>query len=772
MLLPMELSINPSNMLQKDKIPKFIILVVLLSAIMLHGNAGKLKKQMEEARENTLKSIYANPEIAKQYAEYLEKLAIQENDSNYLAIARYYLGVYNVYTGQVDKGSKLLENALLINRVVGNDKQEADCLLELGEIEYNKGLFDKALTRFFYAGKISKNIKYRAGEASAMNYIGKYHHSRGNYERSQNYYTDALFIARELGNKDLIISIKNNLGKHYETLALLNKALKQYLEVFQMLDETNNKVLIATTYNHLGNIYEKLGDNIQALEYHRLALQNRQEINYLEGIAKSQKNIGEIFEARGKLDSALVYYQNSFKRCQRIGYKKGMIKSMYLSGNIYRKQGEMNTSEQLYLEAINLSKKIGYEKGCLYIYLNLARLYLEMQNTTLASDFIQKGITLSKGDELTGLLADFYFLMVELQRMNNNHVEALEYYVLYADTREFLIDQEKNRNIEELKIAFETERKEQQNKILRQENELKTLAIQRKNAVITTIIITLILLTSLTLLFYYRFISKTRANKALEILNIKITEKNNQLARLNKELDNANHEKDKFFSIIGHELRNPLWWFKNLSETLSTKFDELDRHKLHKALISLNDSAKTAFHLIDNLLQWSRNQLGRLTVKPKPVALGEIINRNTDLYKHEFELKNIRFEKKIDEQSSVYVDTELVDSVFRNLISNAIKYTPEQGTIKIKSVIKDDVVEVCVSDTGIGISKENQQKLFNPRMEYTTLGLYQEKGSGLGLLLCKDFIEMNGGNIWLESDEGNGTSFFITMPLAMQEVLV
>jgi signal transduction histidine kinase len=750
----------------------FCIFLMLFNFPLLNGYGASGQQKLMDALNIAEKNIYVRPVIAYYAAEDLLKLAMQANDSNKIALARYYAGIYHVYAGNVDEGTELLEKALLINRITNNGKQEVDCLIELGEINYNKGFFERALNHFFEAGKISKKINYRTGEASAMNYIGKYHHSKGNYKRSQNYYFDALYMAREIQNENQIISIKNNLGKHYETLALFNQALKQYLDAFHMLDKTNNKVLIATTYNHLGNIYEKLGDDNQALMYHRLALKHREEISYLEGIAKSQKNIGEIFEARGNLDSALICYQNSFQLCQRIGYKKGMIKSMYLSGNIYRKLGAMKKSEQFYLKAINLSKEIGYEKGCLYIYLNLARLYLAKQNTKFASEYIQKGIALSKGDELTGLLADFYFLMVELQRVNNNHEKALEYYVLYADAREFLIDQEKNRNIEELKIAFETERKEQQNKILRQENELKNLAIQRKNAVITAIIITLILLTSLTLLFYYRFIVKTRANNALEALNVKITEKNKQLDRLNKELDKANHEKDKFFSIIGHELRNPLWWFKNLSETLSKKFDELNRDKLHKALISLNDSAKTAFLLIDNLLQWSRNQLGRLSYRPKPVALGEIINRNTDLFKHEFELKNIRFEKEIDEQSSVYVDTELVDTVFRNLISNAIKYTPEQGTIHIKSAIKDDVVEVCVSDTGIGISKENQQKLFNPRMEYTTLGLYQEKGSGLGLLLCKDFIEMNGGRIWLESQEGKGTSFYVTLPLVLEEALV
>lgn len=761
------------NMNKKTCIKNIVLNVCLLTlVILLSGSSESATRKMQRYLEDARKNIYTKPEEAIRASEEAMLLASGLNDSAGMAMSLYVTGIYHVYAGRVDDGYEFLLKSLEMSKSVQNSLLTIDCLLEIGEINYNKGKFEKALHLFLEAGKLAKAVKYKSGEASAMNYIGKYHHSKGNFERSHNYYLDALHVAENGNDTDLIISIKNNLGKHYETLSLHNQALKQYLEVFDMLGKTRNKVLIATTYNHLGNVYEELDDADQALIYHNMALKYRQEINYLEGIAKSQKNIGEIFENRNDLDSALHCYQSSYEKCKAIGYKKGMIKSLYLSGNIYRKKEKLHNAEQHYIAAIELSKEIGYEKGNLNICLNLARLYLEMEQTEKALVNIEKGIELSKADELTGMLSDFYYLMVELQKSRNDYEKALEFYHLYAETMEVLYDEEKNRNMEELKVAFETERKEQQNKILRQQNDLKNLAIQRQNALITAIAITLVLLTSLTFLIYHRFKTKSRANKALEVLNEKITEKNRQLARLNLELDRANHEKDKFFSIIGHELRNPLWWFKNLSETLSKKFEQLDRDKLQKALISLNDSAKTAFHLIDNLLQWSKNQLGRLSYRPKAVDLGEIINRNKDLFKQEIEHKNIRLEQQIDEQIKVYVDTELVDTVLRNLISNAIKYTPEEGTITLKSSIKDEVVEVCVSDTGIGISKENQLKLFNPRVEYTTLGLYQEKGSGLGLLLCKDFIERNGGSIWLESEEGKGTSICITMPLAMEGVLV
>lgn len=733
------------------------------------GAGNKINKLLTIAE----KYIYQNPGKAFISSKEAYERASLANDSVHMAEADYYVGIYHVYAGKVNEGEEYLNSALNLFRALNDHQGLVDCMLELGEIYYNRGQFEQSLNYFFKANKLAKEKSYKHGEAAAMNYIGKYHHSKGNFERSHNYYIEALHIAQNVRDIEQMIYIKNNLGKHYETLALYEQALAQYMEVFELLSQTGNKVLIGTTYNHLGNIYEKLGDKEQALQYHMVALQHRKDIKYLEGVAKSEKNIGEIFEQKGALDTALVYYKNSMQRCQKIGYRKGMIKSLYLSGNIYRKKGMLNKAEEHYLMAVDLSKDIGYEKGMLYTYLYLAKLYMLKKNYNQAEDYIGKGIQLSKGDQLTGLLVDFYYLKHELYTSKNEYEAALKHYRLYAQTREKLLDEEKNRNIEELRVTFESERKDQQNKILRQENELKNLAIQRKNALIAAVVAVLIMLTIFTFMIYYRFKSKEKANRELEFLNKKITEKNSQLARLNKELDKANNEKDRFFSIIGHELRNPLWWFKNLSETLTKKFQELEKEKLQKALLSLNDSAKTAFHLIDNLLQWSRNQLGRLNYQPRAVEINELIHRNKELFRQELDHKSIGLHSNITENDlKVMVDAELIDTVLRNLILNAIKYTPDHGTISIESTLRGEFVEVCIADSGIGISKENQRKLFNPKVEYTTLGLYQEKGSGLGLLLCKDFIEMNGGKIWLESDEGKGTAFYITLPLAMQEVLV
>lgn len=745
---------------------------ILLFGFLIKPSEANTSGNSWQLIANIEKNLYSHPELVVKSVDQVLKMAAADNDSLAIAKAYYFKGIYHVYAGSVAKGETWLETAKKIGKNIHNKELMVDCLLELGEVNYNKGMFDKALNLFFEASKMSKVIKYKQGEAAALNYIGKYHHSKGNFKRSHNYYMEALHIASTVKDVDHIIYIKNNLGKHYETLALYEKAMSQYTEVYKMLDQTSNKVLKATTFNHLGNIYEKINDYDLALHYHLNALQHRKEIKYLEGIAKSEKNIGEIYEKQNKLDTALLYYQNSYHRCKGIGYKKGMIKSLYLSGNVNRKKGQLEEAETLYMKAIELSEEIGYEKGNLYSYLNISKLYLARNNHQLARNYLEKGINLSESDDLTGIAIEFYDAMHQLLTSLNDYEHALEYYKLYADTRDDLLNEEKNRNIEKMKIAVETERKEQQNKILRQENELKNLALQRKNAMMIAIGIALVLLAMVTGMIYFRFKNKDRANQALEELNNRISEKNKQLASLNKELDNANKEKDKFFSIIAHELRNPLWWFKNLSETLSEKYHELDKEKIQKTLDSLNDSAKTAFHLIDNLLQWSRSQLGRLKYRPAQMDLTGLVFRNVDLFKQEAQHKNIDIFIHLDEGKKVFIDQELTDTVFRNLISNAIKYTPDGGKITIESKILDEFAEITIKDTGIGISKANQKKLFNPRVEYTTLGLYQEKGSGLGLLLCKDFIEMNGGTIWFESDEGKGTAFYITLPLAMEEVLV
>lgn len=238
------------------------------------------------------------------------------------------------------------------------------------------------------------------------------------------------------------------------------------------------------------------------------------------------------------------------------------------------------------------------------------------------------------------------------------------------------------------------------------------------------------------------------------------------LKESNRELSLINSTKDKIFSIIAHDLRNPFHAVSGFSEILLRDYDKLPRNKIEKYLDIINRSSVNGNALLENLLNWSRAQTGRMVFEPVKFDLFILSKEITDLLETDALRKNIRLTLDIEPGIMVYADENMIKTVLRNLISNAIKFTEEQGEITIKSVKHQSHVEVAVIDTGVGIPEQNIKLLFNIDTNISTKGTAMESGTGLGLILCKEFIVRNGGTIWVESELDKGSTFKFTLPLA------
>jgi signal transduction histidine kinase/ligand-binding sensor domain-containing protein len=239
-----------------------------------------------------------------------------------------------------------------------------------------------------------------------------------------------------------------------------------------------------------------------------------------------------------------------------------------------------------------------------------------------------------------------------------------------------------------------------------------------------------------------------------------------QLQRINEELHELNATKDKFFSIIAHDIKNPFNSILGFSELLVLNFNKwVDEEKLHVINV-IFDSSKNLYELLENLLQWSRSQRGILEYKPEKVELKASVELIILLLKHSADAKEIEFILNLPEKGLLlHADPRLLDTILRNLISNAIKFTPKGGQIQIKAEAKDNFALVAVIDNGVGIPKAAIDNLFRIDIHHTSAGTDEEKGSGLGLILCKEFVEKHRGKIWIESEEGKGSKFFFTLPL-------
>jgi len=236
------------------------------------------------------------------------------------------------------------------------------------------------------------------------------------------------------------------------------------------------------------------------------------------------------------------------------------------------------------------------------------------------------------------------------------------------------------------------------------------------------------------------------------------------LEKMYYELQELNASKDKFFSIIAHDLKNPFSTIIGFSDMLNDEFHTENPENAKEYAKLINTSAVQTLKLLENLLEWANSQRGKISFKPLTINLGDIMNEeflNLNDAAHD---KNIELKSTVPEKLTVFADRNMIKTILRNLISNAIKFTHRKGKVEIKAFIDNDFVEIEVSDNGIGISKETMSKLFRIDADLSTRGTENEKGTGLGLFLCKEFVEKHGGKIWVESESGRGSTFKLVLP--------
>lgn len=261
------------------------------------------------------------------------------------------------------------------------------------------------------------------------------------------------------------------------------------------------------------------------------------------------------------------------------------------------------------------------------------------------------------------------------------------------------------------------------------------------------------------------YTKQLKANKdLLEERARELAHLNSQLAESERRLQDLNISKDKLFSIIAHDLKGPFQPLLGISDILVEEYDSLDSEERAKFIKEMNNSLKNQYKLLENLLDWSRLQTGRMPYSPENINLFETIESNFQIFKPKAESKNITLLNNVPQNIFVFADVYMLQSIIQNLVSNSIKFTNNSGTITAKAKSESDKVVISISDTGVGISKSDIDKIFKIDMQYTTLGTEKEKGTGLGLIICKELVEKNGGKIWIESEINSGSEFFITLP--------
>jgi signal transduction histidine kinase len=591
--------------------------------------------------------------------------------------------------------------------------------------------YSEALKHYLASLKLSLELEEKAETAAAYTNIGNIYLDLNNYEKSLEYYSEALVINSDINDKNRIANSFILIGNADSKLKKYQDALSNYKKALEIRRKLGEMAYISSALTSIGGTYSDMGDFNKALENYNDALLIRKKIDDKIGISTSLNNLGNLYSAMNNQNMALSYFEQSMKSAEETGFKYNIALC---------------------------SRKIG-------------EIYIAFKNYEKAFEYIEKSIKLGTDLENLELLKKGYWDLYNYYQIRGDFKNALEKYITstrYSDSIGITMT---NKKLIDLQVNFELSKKESEvakieNDIalLKKQRQLDELKDFRRRQTIFILLIVTIFLLSIGLLYFNRYQLKKRAAMLLQDKYDIIDETNQSLKKTEEELIRLNSTKDKFFSIMAHDIKNPLSGLISITELMKTDFSHTSDEEKLEMFGMINKSVHQLYSLLENLLHWSRSQTGKIEFNPTKIKPFELAESNIELLKANAEKKNILIINMIDHDIVVNADKDMITLVLRNLLSNAIKFTNENGKIVIGSEKKDGLLNISVEDNGVGISKEDIKKLFRIDVHFSNAGTNNESGTGLGLILCKEFVQKHQGKIWAESEAGKGSKIIFSLP--------
>lgn len=690
------------------------------------------------------------------------------------------------------------------------EKAEKDLLQELSQLyvmqDQQRGI--NSIYRFFeiaYRNKLDSLIH------DGHNQLGYIYLQIGNTNKALENFLRAGFYYEKYDNTGrynwLLVNVGNIYYSHYDykkAIKYYNKAIDGFAALFGQIEKLdtikttmpfNNEINgIAVSFNNIALCYRSERDYKQALLYHKKALRLRQILASDFGIAHNYSYIGYCFSLIGENDSAIEYYSKSldlFKDLEihsdyeKRYYRYYLAENYLRMGMYYTKVKDYNKALSYYDSSYTNYKTIDSKVELIRLYLLYSELYLSKGDTDKALEKANHALDVSTKQKYYSEKINSLRQISEIYSSLKNYQKAF-YYARrqhHADSllfRDYVLN-----TLQGVEKDFELMKQSEKLNKLQRDYDISELELSRQNIIIISLAsISLLILLGMATIYYF-FKQKNRTAKLLEEKNQQLFEANKKLLLSEAKLEQANENlrqknitleqsdielrelnatKDKFFSIIAHDLRGPISTLMNVAELVHNYFDEMDESEKKDFILEIKKSASGLYSLLENLLTWSRTQRGAIEYQPDKLELHRVIQGNFDVLNMSASNKKILLKSTVSENIVVFADNNLLTTVIRNIISNAIKFTNENGEIIVSASLKGNYYEIIIKDTGVGMAPEKLENLFSVDKSAVSLGTAGEKGTGLGLVICKEFIEMHGGTIRAESTLYKGTSFIFTVP--------
>ena len=601
--------------------------------------------------------------------------------------------------------------------------------------------------------KYSKDIDYTHGKIRALDALGNYYYNKGNRDKSMPMFEKALELATEIDDLDSEISIINALAQNYSFEGNYAEALNLNLKGIDLAKKIDNQEMLSILNENIAGLYADQKDFKNALMFYDTV----QKINRRMGDevidAETQSNMASLYKDAKDFKNAMFNINRSINTFEKNKIYDWLAYAYEVKGDIYLDQGKYKWALYWYDQSNMLFKhQIEDDRIKIQLMNGMAKVYFGLEKDSLSLNYAKKGLTLSKKIKSIQGQIDCSETLYKVYKKNGDDAEALGYLETFKSLSDSLFKDKNKQSLSllETKLQYEQEKQE-----LIESNQA-ALAKQRNYIYFSVII--LLILSIITFVIRRSENIQKKLNKELKEKSLAVTQREAQLHEINK-------TNTKLFSIIGHDLRGPIGGLQGILKMFTD--GEITTKELVSFIPKLKTDVENISFTLNNLLSWGMNQLNGVVTKPKRVSLSNLVVNNIQLLSEIANSKSLKIINQLPDNPRIWADNHQIDIVVRNLLSNAIKFTPENGLITIDAEEKSGMWQISIRDTGIGMTAEMQRTIFKDSSNVTTYGTNNEKGTGLGLSLCKEMVHKNKGEIWVESVPRKGTTFFFTVPKAL-----
>jgi len=758
----------------------------------IHWNFGKYPQ--------ALKSYFEGLIAAEEAKDTLRIIQIQKN-----------IGLTYRETGNFNKANEHLNNALLLAKKIKKNNEVAEILNVLGGVYLKFSQPTKAIDYYQQSLMIKESIGFKQSSINTLNNIAKAYLLQKNSVEATAALHKALELSKEIGDPLTEATIQNELGNTFLVLNNYPEALRRYLLTLKIRQSYGKEDDIARTLVNISLVYRKLGLFRNAQKYIDEAKNLVDSIEVKPDLKiYIYQNLGNVYHDQQQYANAIAAYQKALELSEKKGDDLQVTRVLKNIAQAYIDWNKPGKARNAATQALKIALRSNQQQALADLYNTLGnverqannlKLALTHYNTALeqyrqnsnadgealclrkigeilslngkykeARDNINQSIRIGKriGNPYLVLLGTLSLSDVEkAQGKYQNALTLYQRYVYLSDSIDNARRSEENIdayiNLELDKTKTEIKLIETEVDALRTKVELDKERLNKQKAQRNLLITIVIFLLFVAIGILYLFNQKKNLARLQREKYEEIEKINQKLKQYQAELEQNIKTKDKLFSIVAHDLRSPFTALVGLSEILATKTEELTPKEVKEFGIHIYQSASNVLTLTENLLSWARSQTGKLSLNPTIINVSELFGKAVEVASLPATEKGVTINTTCDSNITTYADYDTLLTIIRNLLSNAIKFTPTGGKISVKASASNHHVTIQVTDTGIGIAPENLNNLF--KLDgFTTKGTNSENGTGLGLMLCKEFAEANGGSISVSSTLGKGTTFTITLP--------